>query len=126
MMELITRVSDRLADDANVQAIMGETTSAEEEAEAGLGQLIDDEIDIVSHDDPDMARAAEDEYVADGRFAQTVYRRLANIRSERSETEDNDTETAETDDMGEDADGGHRLRRSRTSQATTWRKPSNA
>lgn len=100
MMELITRVSDRLADDANVQAIMGETTSAEEEAEAGLGQLIDDEIDIVSHDDPDMARAAEDEYVADGRFAQTVYRRLANIRSERSETEDNDTETAETDDMG--------------------------
>lgn len=36
MMELITRVSDRLADDANVQAIMGETTSAEEEAEAGL------------------------------------------------------------------------------------------
>lgn len=100
MLELITRVSDRLADNPNVRTIMKETTSEEDAAEAGLGQLIDDEIDVVSHDDPDMARAAEDEYVADGRFAQTVYRRLANIRSERSETEDNDTETAETDDMG--------------------------
>lgn len=91
MMELITRVSDRLADNANVRTIMEETTSTAEAAEAGLGQLIDDEIDVISHEDPDMARTGEDEYVTDGRFAQTVYRRLANIQSERSGTVDNGT-----------------------------------
>ena len=99
MMELITRVSDRSADDANVQAIMGETTSAEEEAEAGLGQLIDDEIDIVSHDDPDMARGRRrirgGRTVRPDRVPQTCEHPIRTVG-----TEDNDTETAETDDMG--------------------------
>lgn len=96
MLELITRVSDRLADNPNVRTIMKETTSEENAAEAGLGQLIDDEIDVVSHENPDMARMAEDGYVTDGRFAQTVYRRIANIQ-----TKGDDTETVETDKMGE-------------------------
>lgn len=96
MLELITRVSDRLADNPNVRTIMKETTSEEDAAEAGLGQLIDDEIDVVSHENPDMARMAEDGYVTDGRFAQTVYRRIANIQ-----TKGDDTETVETDKMGE-------------------------
>lgn len=95
MLELITRVSDRLADNPNVRTIMKETTSEEDAVEAGLGQLIDDEIDVVSHENPDMARMAEDGYVTDGRFAQTVYRRIANIQ-----TKGDDTETVETDDMG--------------------------
>ena len=95
MMGLVNRVAERLADNENVRAIMGETTSAEEAADAGLGQMIDDMTDVVAHEDPDMAETAENEYITSGRFARNVYSQIAAIiQDEQEETED-DAPTAE-------------------------------
>ena len=101
LLELVNQVADRLSGNENVQTILKETDNAADAAEAGLGQIIDDTTDLVASGNPALEKAAGDEYVTNGEFAQWVYKQLTRADEEdaiqeETSTPDLDVETDET------------------------------